>query len=138
MGMVIIPYLGTSGASIARGLSLVISLILSILVLRRYLKVQFDMKAYGYAWIASLVMAGVVLIAQRLFYSKYLLPAYVTLGVAVFLVVLRLLRAVKPEDFDLISDYLGPRMGFITRLLEKLLGVKAEAPSGSQNRSTTS
>jgi O-antigen/teichoic acid export membrane protein len=133
VGMLIIPYLGIPGASLARGLSLVISLILSILVLRRFLKVRFDMQAYGYAWIASLVMAGVVLIVQQLFYSKYLLPVYVAIGAIVFLIILRLLHAVKPEDFELISDYLGPRMRFIGRLLEKLLGLKAEAPSRSQN-----
>ena len=133
VGMLIIPYLGIPGASFARGLSLVISLILSILVLRRFLKVRFDMQAYGYAWIASLVMAGVVLIVQQLFYSKYLLPVYVAIGAIVFLIILRLLHAVKPEDFELISDYLGPRMRFIGRLLEKLLGLKAEAPSRSQN-----
>jgi len=137
-GILIIPYLGVPGASVARGLSLAISLILSMLVLRRFLKVSFDMEAYGYAWIASLVMAGVVLIAQRLFYSKYLLPVYVTIGAAVFLIILRFLHAVKPEDFELVSDFLGPRMGHIARLLEKLLGIRTKASKGTQNHRTPS
>jgi O-antigen/teichoic acid export membrane protein len=127
VGMLIIPYLGIPGASIARGLSLVISLILSIFVLRRFLKVRFDMQAYRHAWVASLIMAAVVLVAQQLFYSKYLLPMYVAIGAAVFVAVLRLLHAVKPEDLELISDFLGPRMRLITEILRKLLGVKTKA-----------
>jgi O-antigen/teichoic acid export membrane protein len=129
VGMLVIPYLGIPGASVARGLSLAISLILSILVLRRFLKVRFDMQAYGHAWVASLIMAAAVLVAQQLFYSKYLLPVYVAMGAVVFVAVLRVLRAVKPKDFELISDFLGPRMGFITRILRKILGVKAEPSS---------
>jgi O-antigen/teichoic acid export membrane protein len=127
VGFVIIPYLGISGGAVARGLSLMFSLILSILVLRRFLKVSFDMRAYAKAWIASLVMAAIVLIAQQLYYSKYLLPVYIAIGGVVFVIVLRMLHAATPSDLELISDYLGPRMNFITRLLRKLLGVRAEA-----------
>jgi O-antigen/teichoic acid export membrane protein len=127
IGILVIPYLGIPGASIARGLSLAISLIFSILVLRKFLKVRFDMQAYGHAWIASLIMAVAVLVAEELFYNKYLLPVYVAIGAVVFIAVLRLLHAVKPEDLELISDFLGPRMGVITRILQKILAVKAES-----------
>jgi O-antigen/teichoic acid export membrane protein len=127
VGIVIIPYLGMPGGSVVRGLSLVFSLILSILVLRRFLKIRFDMQAFAHSWIASLAMAAIVLIAQQLFYSKYLLPLYIAIGAAVFVIMLRLLHAATPRDLELISDYLGPRMSFITRLLGKLLGVKTKA-----------
>jgi O-antigen/teichoic acid export membrane protein len=127
VGFVVIPYLGISGGAVARGLSLMFSLVLSILVLGRFLKVSFDMRAYAKAWIASLVMAAIVLIVQQLYYSKYLLPLYIAIGAVVFVTMLRVLHAATTSDLELISDYLGPRMRSITNLLGRILGVKTKA-----------
>jgi len=88
------------------------------------MRLRFDMKAYQSAWIASLVMGVVVLGAQQIFYNKYLLVLYVGLGALVFLFAMRQLRAVRREDIDLLSDFLGPKMKFIPRWLGKVLGVK--------------
>ncbi len=124
VGAVLIPYLGILGVSLARGSSLIISMILSILILRMILKIRFDMKAYSYAWIASLVMAGAVLAAQSLFYSKYLLPVYILLGGTVFMLAIRSLHAISREDLELASDFLTPRLRFIARWLGRFLGVQ--------------
>ncbi|OFX15152.1 hypothetical protein A3K71_02890 [archaeon RBG_16_50_20] len=70
-------------------------------------------------------MGGSVLALQFFFYSKYLLPVYIAVGSAVFVLSLRLLHALDREDIELISDFLKPypRLGFVTRWFEKLLGV---------------
>jgi O-antigen/teichoic acid export membrane protein len=122
IGFLIIPNFGIVGASIARGASLLISLALSVVILSRILKLRFDTTAFVHAWLASIIMAGVVLVVEVVFYSKYLLPIYVVLGGAVFLVVLRLMRAVKPEDIELLSGFLTPRLRFVSSWLAKLLG----------------
>jgi len=124
LGILLVKNLGILGASLARGVSLVILLLLSMIVLRRIMKLQFDMKAYQSAWLAGLVMGVVVLGAQQIFYNKYLLVLYVGLGALVFLFAMRQLRTVTREDIDLLSDFLGPKMKFITRWLGKVLDIK--------------
>lgn len=74
--------------------------------------------------LAGLVMGVVVLGAQQILYNKYLLFLYVGLGALVFLFAMRQLRAVRREDIDLLSDFLGPKMKFITRWLGKVLDIK--------------
>ena len=113
--------MGIFGASLARGASLIIALALSILFLRKMLKLRFDMKAYRSAWIASLLMAAAVLISQMFFYSKYLLPAYVVIGGIVFVLALRSLHAINQEDIELMSDFLGPKRQFVVKALRKVI-----------------
>lgn len=128
MGLLIIPHLGIIGASIVRGVSLLIAFALSIGILRRKLKLRFDTVAYGFAWLASIVMAVVVLTFEVAIYSKYLLPFYAAVGAAVWVLVLRLSKAVNDEDLELLSEFLGPRLTFVSKWLSVLLGVK---PSSS-------
>jgi len=66
-------------------------------------------------------MALIVILAQNLQYSKYLLPVYVLVGAATYLTMLRILYAIKPADIELIKQYLGPRFDFATSLLERCL-----------------
>jgi O-antigen/teichoic acid export membrane protein len=131
MGFAIIPYLGIAGAAIVRGSSLIISLAISVSILRMILRLRFDTAAYRSTWLASLAMAGAVLVVEALNYSKYLLPVYVAVGAAVFILALRSLRAVNREDLDLMSDFLEPRLGFVVNWLEKLLGVEGSSLSAS-------
>jgi O-antigen/teichoic acid export membrane protein len=125
VGFVMIPYFGIVGASIARGFSLLISLALSVVILKRILKLKFDTAAYRVTWLASIAMAGVVLGFEVAAYSKYFLPVYVAAGGVVFLLSLRFLGAVTHADIELLSTFLSPRMRFLSRWLASLLGVKA-------------
>jgi len=109
---------------LARGASLLIMLLLSVIILRRMMRLRLDMKAYWSAWIASLVMGAVVVGVQQILYNKYLLFAYVALGALAFLLAVRPLRAMTREDIDLMSDFLGPNMKFIARWLGRILGVR--------------
>jgi len=129
VGFLIIPILGILGASIARGASLIISLILSILILRKviHVRVRFDTGAYAKTWIASLMMAAAVLASELLYTSKLLLPLYVAVGGVVFLIALRMLRAVNQEDYDLVSEFLGPRFRVVTNVLGRVLLVRGHA-----------
>jgi O-antigen/teichoic acid export membrane protein len=123
-GFAAIPYLGIVGASLARGVSLIVTLGLSILLLRRLVRLRFDTSAYRSAWLASLPMAAVVLIVEGLLYSKYLLPLYVVVGGIVFFLAARLLHIVKQEDLQLFSDFLGPRLAPIVKWARILLDVR--------------
>jgi len=126
IGIMIVPEFGIIGASVARGISLIISLLLSMLILRKILKLQFDREAYGFAWIASLLMAGTVLAIERFSYSKYLLPVYVAIGAIVFVLTLRLLHAINRGDMELVEGLLGSRMKPLVETIGKLMGVTSE------------
>ena len=119
--LLLLPSLGMVGASIARGITMAVGLVAATIVLRRRIRVSFDVEAFWKCLVSSVVMAAVVLFAQAYYYSKYLLPAYVALGGLVYFAMLLLLRAVKPQDVQLLREYLGSRFRFIVKPLEWLV-----------------
>lgn len=124
IGVVAVPLVGILGASLARGASLIIALILSILILRMFFRPRFDLGAYRASWIASLGMAAVVLGLQAVFYSRYLLPVYIVVGGIVFILGLRVLHAINREDIDLLTDFLSPSLKPLAGALRKVLAVR--------------
>jgi len=50
--------------------------------------------------------------------SKYLLPLYISVGGIVYLLMLRLLGAVKKEDLELLRRLLLKRISFVASALE--------------------
>jgi O-antigen/teichoic acid export membrane protein len=118
---VLLPLMGITGASVARGLVMVASLGLIIIVLRRKNAVSIDLTTLWKTLVAGGVMAGVLVLVQMVFYSSFLLPAYVVLGLMVYLAVLRVLKAVRQHDIELIHKYLGTRLSFVSRVLGAIL-----------------
>jgi len=129
LGPVMILNMGTVGASLTRGLSLLIALLASILILRRLIRLEFDMKAYVHAWVASGVMAVVVVLAQLIYYNKYLLPVYVMIGGLIFILGLRMLRTINRDDAELVSEFLPRRFRFVSIIMERVLGLNLESSS---------
>jgi O-antigen/teichoic acid export membrane protein len=127
--LVLLPSLKMVGASIARGITMATSLVTMMIVLRRRISVEFDTEAFWKSLVSSGVMATVVLLFQTYYYSKYLLPAYVVVGGFIYLSMLFVLRAIRAQDVQLLDEYLGPRLRFITRLLRSLLGTPRSAVS---------
>jgi len=91
----------------------------TIIGLRQKIKITFDKEALTKSLVASLVMAMVVAAAEILRYSKYLLPLYVLVGASTYLAALRILRAIKPSDIELLRQYLGTRFDIAVNQLEK-------------------
>jgi len=58
-----------------------------------------------------------------LYYSKFYLPIYVLIGGVIYLAMLRLTNAIKPEDVRLMKEYLGRRFSPLVELFERLLVV---------------
>jgi O-antigen/teichoic acid export membrane protein len=118
---VFLPFLGIIGASIARGVAMVASIGLTVVVLRRRRAMGIDIEMGWKSLVAGGVMAGVLVAVQMVVYSRLLLPLYVALGAVVYLILLRVLRAVRKHDIELIERYLGPRLGILARLLSAIL-----------------
>jgi O-antigen/teichoic acid export membrane protein len=113
---VLLPVMGIIGASVARGIATVASLGLTMFVLKRMDAMGVDVEMTWKSLVAGAAMAGVLIAAQMLSYSRILLPVYALLGVIVYMLLLRALNAVRKHDIDLIERYLGPRLWSIARL----------------------
>jgi hypothetical protein len=50
-----------------------------------------------------------------------LLPVYVAVDAATYLLMLWILKAIAPEDVDLMRQYLGPRLGVAANLMESVI-----------------
>ena len=118
---VLLPFFGITGASMARGLVTVTSLGLTIIALRRKKAVSIDLTTLWKTLVAGGVMAGILVLVQMAFYSSILLPAYVVLGGIVYLAALRMLKAVREHDIELVHKYLGTRLGFVSKVLGVIL-----------------
>ena len=70
---------------------------------------------------SSVAMAGAMEGLQILYYSRYLLPVYVLVGLLVYLLAMRVLKAMTKADINLLQGVLGPRSQKICALLSKLV-----------------
>ncbi len=116
-----IPVLGIVGASIARALSMLLSLLLTWYFLRRKITVKLDSQAI----LKSILAGGSMVLPleglQLLYYSKFLLPVYLLVGFLTYLLAMRALKAISMADIDLLRRILGPRSGRICDLLSRLV-----------------
>jgi O-antigen/teichoic acid export membrane protein len=116
-----IPVLGILGASIARALSMLISLVLIWYFVRRKIVVKLDSRAILKSVVASVGMALVMEALQLMYYSRFLLPVYLLVGLLAFLLALRALKVVSLADIDLIRRIFGPRFSRVCDLLSRLV-----------------
>lgn len=125
---VLLSFLGIVGASVARGVATVAYLGLTIFVLKRMNAMGVDVEIAWKSLVAGAAMAGVLIIIQTLMYSRLLLPIYVVLGVIVYLLLLRVLKAVREPDMEFIERYVGHRLQAIAMLLDAILVTGRDDP----------
>jgi len=106
---VLLPFMGITAASIARGLVMVASLALTVIALRRKNAVSIDLTTLRKSLIARGSDGGHPRPHVDGVYGSFLLPGYVVLGLIVYLAILRLLKAVREHDIELTRKYLGTR-----------------------------
>jgi O-antigen/teichoic acid export membrane protein len=119
--LILLPIAGIIGASISRGVTMILVTAFTFLVVRKKMTLRLDLQAMVKSLIASAIMLAVVYTTQFLVYSKFLLPAYVLVGGVTYLAMLRLLRAARREDVDLVRRYFGHRLAFVPELMSKIL-----------------
>jgi O-antigen/teichoic acid export membrane protein len=119
--LISIPMLGILGASIARALAMLLNLLLVWYFLRRKIVVKLDSQAILRSIVASGGMALVMEVLQLLYYSRFLLPVYLLVGLLAYLLGMRALKAMDATDIDLLRRMLGPRFGRICDFLSRLV-----------------
>ena len=118
---VLLPVWGIVGASTARALAMILLAVLTVLVLGRKIALTVDFRSIARNLFAGVVMAAVILMVQIVAYNKFLLPLYVLIGAIVYLVILRLLKAVNAADLDILRGFLGVRLSFASSILGWIL-----------------
>ena len=117
----VLPTLGIAGVAIVRGIAMIVSLILVIIVLRRKMPINFDREALWKSWTAAVTMALAVWLIQQACFSRYLMPIYVLAGGVIYMTGLKILKAVNKNDLQLIRNLLGRRATPLMGILEKIL-----------------
>jgi len=121
MSSVLLPQFQTLGMAIVKGISLTITLVLSFVLLRKRLSIQFDIEAIRKSWIGSTIMFIVVGLLEKIYFRANLLPFYIFAGGGVYLLVLRILKAVNEKDLELIRSLVGARADTIVNVARKIL-----------------
>ena len=121
VAFVLLPEWGMVGASVARAFAIILVAVLTILVVSRKMTLQVDILAVAKNLVASTIMAILLVAFQLMIYSKFLLPVYVLIGAIVYLIMLRLLRAVNPSDLSLLRGFLGPRLSLVSNVLSWII-----------------
>jgi O-antigen/teichoic acid export membrane protein len=99
--------LGLFGLAVMRGTTLTLSLILTAYFINKTVKVQIDKRALTRALVASAIMAAAILILEQILYAEHLLPVYILVGSVAYITLIRALRVLDREDFQLLSQLLG-------------------------------
>lgn len=110
--------LGLNGLAVMKGASMLLTLLLTFHFLSKTIAIEIDKQTFTKALVFSTVMAVVVSVTQQLYYSRYLLPAYVIVGVAVYVAGMKALKVLNHQDMQLLGKTLGERAGrYIARVL---------------------
>jgi len=117
----LLPSLGVVGMAVVKGASMIVSLVLSIIVLKNRVSIRFDREAVWKGLSAALLMSVIVWLTVQICSSRYLLPAYILVGGVVYACALRFMGAIKKYDIQLIRNLIGRRVSPVVDLLEKIL-----------------
>jgi len=111
--------LGLNGLAVIRGASMLLTLLLTIYFLSKIVKVEIEKETFIKTLSSSLIMAAIVFLVQQVYYSKFLLPLYVLIGVAAYLTEIRAFKILNSSDIQLLMQILGERNA---KLIAKLMG----------------
>jgi O-antigen/teichoic acid export membrane protein len=113
--------LGMLGAALSRGISMITVTSLTVYALSRRIRIRLDLEAMAKSLAGGMVMAIAVAATEVLVYNKFLLPVYVLVGMVVYMAALRSLTAIREEDIEFITSYLGHRLAFVAHVLRRIL-----------------
>lgn len=97
---------------------MLLTLLLTCHFLSKTVAIEIDKRTFTKALVSSTVMAVVVSVTQQLYYSRYLLPAYVVMGMTVYVAEMKTLKVLNDRDVQLLTQTLGERAAkYIVRVL---------------------
>jgi len=119
--IILVSQFGSTGAALAKALQGITLFVYPAWRLRKIFGIFFDTEAFAKSWLGSLTMAVAVTFIGLVFTSALFLPLYIIIGGVVYVTTLRLVNAVKSEDFLVIKQLLPNRFQKTVDLVAKLL-----------------
>jgi O-antigen/teichoic acid export membrane protein len=104
---------GLNGLALMKGLSMLLSFIISLYVLSRVVEIKLDKIVLLKIFSSSVIMALAVLLIEYVYYSEFLLPLYVFVGGLVYMLSLRFLSVFDEQDILFLKQVFGVRVGLI-------------------------
>jgi len=120
--LILLPIFGINGAATSRGVGMLVSFGLTLALVKRHIRLSFDLEALWKSFAASVAKAILVWLVQYVFYNRLLFPAYVMVGAVTYMIGLRLLRALRPADRQLAVVFLGKQYEPLVNLVWGVLG----------------
>ncbi|MFB0523512.1 MAG: polysaccharide biosynthesis C-terminal domain-containing protein, partial [Candidatus Bathyarchaeia archaeon] len=122
-GFPLVRSTGINGAALTRAALLILGFSYAAYRLGKVHGLHIDRDALGKSCAASAAMALVVVAFELLLQNRYLLPIYIVLGAAVYLLAIKALHVFQPADIDLISNFLPPQLrGMASKIGAFLVG----------------
>lgn len=107
---ILLPPMGIVGMAIIKGMSGIVNFGATLITLNKSFHVEIDRKALRKAWTSGIAMVLVIVVTEKIWFTRSLLPLYVTIGAVTYFLMLKELKAIKPVDVKLIEDFLGEKL----------------------------
>lgn len=120
--MPLVTVLNLVGLAVVKGVSILLSFLLSLFFLKRIMTVSVDTPVALKVLLSSVLMAMVVLAAQQFLQGSLFLPLHVVIGVAAYVLLVRGLRVLNSDDVELIKGVFGERF---SKYLVRFMGIKS-------------
>lgn len=122
--VLLVAFQGDVGAAIGRASLISVAFVYTAHRLRNKSGLHLDIEAFGKSLICSTIMALVVTLSQLLLNNAHLLPIYVATGVIIYILMLRLLKAVDKQDVQLLKEILPNRFQWFANLFAKFFSYR--------------
>jgi stage V sporulation protein B len=121
LSLIVIPYMGATGAAIAKASAFLILFLIPTYRLKLILgSLLYDKKALLHSLIGSVIMGSIIFIINLNLFSTYLLPISIAAGLVSYLLFLRASSAVNLKDIEVINKSLPTSFAGLTRIVSKL------------------
>jgi stage V sporulation protein B len=121
ISLMLIPYMGATGAAIAKASAFIILFLIPTFTLKLLLgTLSYDRKALKISLAGSIIMASIILVTNLYLFSPYLLPVSIFVGIMSYLLYLRFTSTLTAKDIQVISKSLPAGFSGLTTILSKL------------------
>ncbi len=83
---------------------------------------MIDLKAMARVLCSALIEGGAVLAVEFVWFHAYLLPLYITVGGAFYLLTLRFIKVLRKDDIALLHKLFPVRLRFLVSALSRIAG----------------
>jgi len=121
VGYMLIPRIGIVGAAIGNILLQTVGCSSALILLRRAVNPRLDRETLLKVPAATLGMALVIYVSQKIFTVQVALPLHITLGILTYLTLIILLKTIRETDLNLLDKFLPSSLRWILTIFHKLI-----------------